>query len=369
MNTTRNSTVSRFASDLRACRRVAASTVVFLMAGLVLGCGSTPLTGSPAPAANAGGKAAEATSATPSSTRTTSAPPSTSGTTVFGPSAAPTVPNPFEIIARYDATKLGLDRPIALAIGPNGDAYVTESNDRVTEISLDGTVVRRWGEEGSKPGEFDFVGDDPASDAHGSIAVARDGNVYVSDSDNHRVQVFAADGTFVRQFGRFGTAAGQFVLPFDLSVDESGNVYVLDDDLMRLSKFGPRLAFLWTVDGNTDQELKGHGHGADIDSKGRIVVGNDDTGRVVYLDPEGKVVDAFSAHACDATVDPADNIYIGGCGFSETLVYSAAHQLIGSWSGPGMTLALPPQFGPNGEIVALDRDGGIVKLKVTLPRA
>ena len=38
------------------------------------------------------------------------------------PSAAPTVPNPFEIIARYDATTLGLDRPIALAIGPNGDA-------------------------------------------------------------------------------------------------------------------------------------------------------------------------------------------------------------------------------------------------------
>ena len=40
-------------------------------------------------------------------------------------------------------------------------------------------------------------------------------------------------------------------------------------------------------------ELKGHGHNADIDSKGRIVVGNDDTGRVVYLDPDGKVVDAF----------------------------------------------------------------------------
>ena len=62
------------------------------------------------------------------------------------------------IVGRYDPTKLELDRPIALAIGPNGDAYVTESNDRVSQISPDGTVVRRWGKEGSKAGEFDFVG-------------------------------------------------------------------------------------------------------------------------------------------------------------------------------------------------------------------
>lgn len=193
--------------------------------------------------------------------------------------------------------------------------------------------------------------------------------MYVSDSHNHRVQVFTADGTFVRQFGSFGTAAGQFVLPSDLSVDASGNVYVLDDELMRLSKFGPNGAFLWAVDGTTDNELKGHGHGADIDSKGRIVVGNDDTRRVVYLDPEGKVLDAFTAGECDVTVDPDGNVYCRSFVVDEILVYSPSHALIGSWSGPDMPLALAPQFGPNGEILALDRAGGIVNLKVTLPPA
>ena len=98
------------------------------------------------------------------------------------PSAAPTVPNPFEIIARYDATTLGLDRPLDLAIGPNGDAYVTETNGRVSQIAPDGTVVRRWGKEGSKAGEFDFVGANLEDGAHGSIAVGPDGKVYVSDS-------------------------------------------------------------------------------------------------------------------------------------------------------------------------------------------
>jgi len=85
-------------------------------------------------------------------------------------------------------------------------------------------------------------------------------------------------------------------------------------------------------------------------------------------DPDGKVLDAFSAQACSVTIDPADNIYIGAeCGIAQTLVYSPTHELIGSWSGPDMILAVPPQFGPNGEILALDRDGGIVKLKITLP--
>ena len=62
----------------------------------------------------------------------------------------------FEVVARYDPATLGLDRPVALAIGPNGDAYVTESSDRVTQITPDGVVVRRWGTTGSGPGQFDF---------------------------------------------------------------------------------------------------------------------------------------------------------------------------------------------------------------------
>jgi outer membrane protein assembly factor BamB len=285
------------------------------------------------------------------------------------PRAAPTFSNPFEIIARFDTTKLGLDRPLDLAIGPNGDAYVTETNGRVSQISPDGAVVRRWGEQGSKVGEFDFVGANVEGTAHGQIAVGPDGKVYVSDSANHRVQVFTAAGTFVRQFGSFGNGDGQFILPFDLSADAKGNVYVIDGELLRLSKFGPNGAFLWTVDGTTDKELDGPLHAADIDSQGRIVVVNDGTRRVVYLDPNGKVVDAFDTAECDVTVDPDGNIYCNSFVADELQVYNPSHELIGSWSGPDMVLGSPPQFGPNGEILALDRDGGIVKLRVTLPPA
>ena len=270
-----------------------------------------------------------------------------------------------EVLGRYDAATLGLDRPVDLAIAPNGDLYVTESNDRISQVSSAGTVVRSWGTMGSGPGQFDFNGLQVGNGAYASIAIGPDGKVYVSDSDNHRVQVFTADGTFVRQFGSDGTGRGQFRLPFDLGVDPSGNVYVLDDIVQRLTKFAPDGTVQWIANAASDPALKGHGHDAKIDSKGRIVVGNDDNGKIIFLDPNGTVLESFDAKACDVTSDPADNLYVGGCGSDHVTIFDASHHQIGSWSDT--LLGATPRFGPNGEIFALDPDGNILRLRVNLP--
>ena len=121
-------------------------------------------------------------------------------------------------------------------------------------------------------------------------------------------------------------------------MDAAGNVYVLDDETRNLQKFSPTGRFLWKVDRSTRPDMTGHGHDANIDSKGRIVVGNDDTGRVIYLDPNGREVDAFDGQACDVTVDASGNTYIGGCASDSIDVFDPSHRLIGRWSGPAMPL-------------------------------
>jgi hypothetical protein len=63
--------------------------------------------------------------------------------------------------------------------------------------------------------------------------------VYVSDTWNHRVQVFTTDGTFLRQWGEQGSRVEQFWVPCGIAVDASGNVYTVDHGNNRIQIFAP----------------------------------------------------------------------------------------------------------------------------------
>ena len=73
-----------------------------------------------------------------------------------------------------------------------GNTYISDGyvNSRVAKVDKDGNWIKSWGEPGDKPGQFNTP--------H-SIALDAQGNVYVADRGNHRIQVFDGDGKFLRQ--------------------------------------------------------------------------------------------------------------------------------------------------------------------------
>src|SRR3954447_19885192 len=73
-----------------------------------------------------------------------------------------------------------------------GNIYISDGyvNSRVAKLDKNGDWVKSWGERGKGPGEFNLV--------H-SIASDAQGNIYVGDRNNRRIQVFDGDGTFKRE--------------------------------------------------------------------------------------------------------------------------------------------------------------------------
>src|SRR6185369_4271693 len=69
------------------------------------------------------------------------------------------------------------------------------------------------------------------------IGVSRvNGNVYVVDNLNNRIERFDSSGNYLAQFGTSGSGNGQFNNPYGLAIDSGGNVYVSDIGNGRIEK-------------------------------------------------------------------------------------------------------------------------------------
>jgi DNA-binding beta-propeller fold protein YncE len=175
----------------------------------------------------------------------------------------------------------GLVDPVGIAIDTtNRFLYVVDTQqDQVIVYDADTLkLLRRIGTGGKNhflttPGDFG---------APQCVALDQDGNVYVTDTLNNRVEIFDADGNFISLFGKHGDGPGYLARPKGIAVDGDGHIWVADEMEDRLQVFN-REGQLLTYIGMGHGELPGQFKalvGVAIDKQNRVFTTEQFPGRL-----------------------------------------------------------------------------------------
>ncbi|MFF1481357.1 RICIN domain-containing protein [Streptomyces sp. NPDC058301] len=142
-----------------------------------------------------------------------------------------------------------LDRPYGLALDSTGTLYFSDHNNhQVRKVTTDGRIrtVAGTGTPGSRGEQGPAVS--AQLDSPREVAVDRAGNLYIADSENHRIRKVTADGQIgtVAGTGTAGfsgddglAAAAELNCPYGVAVDSTGNLYIADTDNHRVRQVTP----------------------------------------------------------------------------------------------------------------------------------
>ncbi|MDA2926078.1 NHL repeat-containing protein [Acidobacteria bacterium AH-259-G07] len=194
-----------------------------------------------------------------------------------------------------DSNSKGLDGPVAVAPGPNGETvFVLEfSGHRVKAFYREGHLKRSWGGRGKEEGRFYSAGD---------LRVFTNGEIFVSDTHNYRIQVFSVDGKFLRSWG----SRKEFDDPAGIDFDKDGYVFIADSGNHRVQVWDRQGKFLtsyahpsWQSEQVSSRSDQGEHEGSHTSSKGEQVsspldLSFDARGTLYVLDVARKKIQKFA---------------------------------------------------------------------------
>jgi uncharacterized protein (TIGR03663 family) len=258
----------------------------------------------------------------------------------------------------------GLNGARSVALAPDGSIYVADTgNSRIVRFDSNGKLLASWGTR-SPEGELP-----PASSTFiepWGVAVDSQGDVYVADTWNHRIQRFDANGNFKTEWGSFGQlsdAPDYLWGPRGIAIGPDGRVYVTDTGNKRVVVFDSDGKFLQEFGREGDDWLD-EPVGIALGTNGLVYVADTWNMQVVVFSADGNLitkwpVEGWAGDSLDnkpyLAVDAQDRVYITDPELYQVIAFSSS----------GTPLAAFGQYGPEEDAfglpvgIASDSDGMI----------
>jgi DNA-binding beta-propeller fold protein YncE len=250
--------------------------------------------------------------------------------------------------------------PVGVAADAEGNIYVMDTNNsRVQKFDNKGNFLLMWGSEGSGEGQFGDI----LNHREGRLAVDTQGNVYVIDLKNSRVQKFDSNGNYLTQWGTKGYGNGQFTQPFDIATDQQNNIYISDAGNNTIQKFDETGRFLlrWGRHGYEDGEFSDV-YSVAVTPDGNVLV-TDSTGRIQTFDSNGRYlstmipepVDNQSVFLRSIAVDHQGNIYVADWYGERIVKFDPEGKALAAWTGSNVSV----DWSFNMKDITVDQQGNI----------
>lgn len=183
--------------------------------------------------------------------------------------------------------------PSGSALDIEGNLYIADSdNHRIRKIDISGRVTTLAG---SIQGDVDGVGDEAQFGQISFIEMGEDGFLYVVDVSHNKIKKVSLEGEVTTYAGSVAGAddgdisVATFSLPINLRY-QSGTVYITDNKGIRIIKNGNTVSTLELTNEETNAPFTFNTiSGFDVDENGTLYVADRDSYKVYKVTPEGKV--------------------------------------------------------------------------------
>jgi sugar lactone lactonase YvrE len=230
-----------------------------------------------------------------------------------------------------------LSHPAGVATDAQGNVWVVDqNNNRVQKFSESGQYLASFGSSGTGNGQFSR----PTS-----IAIDAKGNLWVTDAGNSRIEKFSPSGTYLSQLGSYGTGTGQFKNAEGIAIDPKGNIWVADTYNGRLQKFDEAGQFVKAVGsyGSAEGQL-GEPTDLDIGPGGSVWVADWQNNRVAVFDEAGLFVRQFGTAGAGngqfnrpdvIDVDMMGNVWVGDQNNGRVQAFSQSGEYLTQFGAKG----------------------------------